>query len=117
MKTGEKYTFILSEREAGIVLAALEFVLKLWGLVPFKDEKSDLYGFAYADISTGEFKITQAPLNMVLSELARISPVEIVAPAVNQKIMPFQIVPEQKIDLPDNIGSVVQVENQRIKQN
>lgn len=42
MKTGEKYTFILSEREAGIVLAALEFVLKLWGLVPFKDEKSEL---------------------------------------------------------------------------
>ena len=39
---GEKYTFILSEREAGIVLAALEFVLKLWGLVPFKDEKSEL---------------------------------------------------------------------------
>ena len=42
MKTGEKYTFILSEREAGIVLAALEFVLKLWGLVPFRDEKSEL---------------------------------------------------------------------------
>lgn len=42
MKTGEKYTFILSERGAGIVLAALEFVLKLWDLVPFKDEKSEL---------------------------------------------------------------------------
>lgn len=69
----------------------------------FQDEKSDLYGFAYADISTGEFKITQAPLNMVMSELARITPAEIVAPAVNQKIMPFQIVPEQKIDLPDNV--------------
>ncbi len=69
----------------------------------FKDEKSDLYGFAYADISTGEFKITQAPINMIMAELARISPVEIVAPAVNQKILPFQIVPEQKIDLPENI--------------
>ncbi|MVX57600.1 hypothetical protein [Parasutterella muris] len=42
MKTSEKYTFILSEREAGIVLAALEFVLKLWDLVPFRDEKSEL---------------------------------------------------------------------------
>lgn len=39
---GEKYTFVLSEREAGIVLAALEFVLKLWDLVPFRDEKSEL---------------------------------------------------------------------------
>ena len=69
----------------------------------FKDEKSDLYGFSYADISTGELKVTQAPLNMIMAELARISPAEIVAPAVNQKIMPFQIVPEQKIDLPDDI--------------
>jgi len=69
----------------------------------FKDEKSDTYGFAYADISTGEFKVTQAPLNMVMAELARICPSEIVAPAVNQKILPFQIVPEQKIDLPENI--------------
>ena len=63
----------------------------------FKDEKSDLYGFAYADISTGEFKVTQAPLNMVMGELARITPAEVLAPAVNQKILPFQIVPEQKI--------------------
>ncbi len=69
----------------------------------FKDEKSDLYGFAYADISTGEFKVTQAPLNMVMGELARITPAEVLAPAVNQKILPFQIVPEQKIDLPENI--------------
>ena len=69
----------------------------------FKDDKSDLYGFAYADISTGEFKVTQAPINMIMSELARIAPSEIVAPAVNQKIQPFQIVPEQKIDLPEDI--------------
>lgn len=69
----------------------------------FKDEKSDLYGFAYADISTGEFKVTQAPVNMVMGELARITPAEVLAPAVNQKILPFQIVPEQKIDLPENI--------------
>ncbi len=68
-----------------------------------KDEKADLYGFSYADISTGEFKVTQAPINLVMSELARIQPVEIVAPAVNQKLQPFQIVPEQKIDLPEDI--------------
>ena len=69
----------------------------------FKEEKSDIYGFAYTDISTGEFKVTEAPLNLIMGELSRILPAEIVAPAVNQKIMPFQIVPEQKIDLPDDI--------------
>lgn len=69
----------------------------------FKDEKSDMYGFAYADISTGEFKTTQAPLNLIQAELTRISPSEIIAPSVAQKVMPFQIVPEEKIDLPENI--------------
>lgn len=69
----------------------------------FKDKKSELYGFAYTDISTGEFKTTQAPLNMIISELARLQPSEIIAPSVAQKIMPFQIVPEEKIDLPDEI--------------
>lgn len=72
----------------------------------FKDEKSDLYGFAYTDISTGEFKVTQAPLNLLTSELARINPSEIIAPAAEQKVLPFQIVPEQKIDLPDEITTL-----------
>lgn len=69
----------------------------------FNDTKSDLYGFSYADISTGEFKTTQASLSMILSELARLQPSEIIAPAIAQKVMPFQIVPEEKIDLPDEI--------------
>lgn len=70
----------------------------------FKDKKgNDLYGFSYADISTGEFKTTQAPLSMILSELARLQPSEVIAPSVAQKIMPFQIVPEEKIDLPNEI--------------
>lgn len=69
----------------------------------FKDEKSDIYGFAYSDISTGEFKVTQAPLNLLMSELARIAPAEIVAPAVRGEIKPFQIVPEERADLPDVI--------------
>ncbi len=69
----------------------------------FNDKKTEMYGFSYADISTGEFKATQAPLNMILSELARLQPSEIIAPALAQKIMPFQIVPDEKIDLPDEI--------------
>ena len=69
----------------------------------FKEEKSDLYGFAYTDISTGEFKVTQAPYNLIISELARIKPSEIIAPAAQQKVLPFQIVPELKADLPEEI--------------
>lgn len=69
----------------------------------YKSNKSDLFGFAYADISTGEFKTTQADLNMISSELARLQPSEIIAPGIQQKIMPFQIVPEEKIDLPIEI--------------
>src|SRR5574344_1534551 len=68
-----------------------------------KDKKSDIYGFSYADISTGEFKTTQASLPMIMSELARLQPSEVIAPSVAQKVQPFQIVPEAKIDLPDNI--------------
>lgn len=69
----------------------------------YKDKKSETYGFAYTDISTGEFKTTQAPLNLIMSELARLQPSEIIAPSVAQKVMPFQIVPEEKIDLPIEI--------------
>ena len=69
----------------------------------YKDEKSDLFGFAYTDISTGEFKVTQASLNLVLAELARLNPSEVVAPSLKQDIKPFQIVPDEVINLPDEI--------------
>ena len=69
----------------------------------FKDEKTDLYGFAYTDISTGEFKTTQAPLELMMGELARLNPAEIVAPSIRAEIKPFQIVPDEKINLPENI--------------
>ncbi|MGN0030576.1 MAG: DNA mismatch repair protein MutS [Candidatus Gastranaerophilaceae bacterium] len=68
-----------------------------------KDEKSDLYGFSYTDISTGEFKTTQAPLNLIMAELARLNPSEIVAAGLKQDIKPFQIVPDEVINLPDEI--------------
>lgn len=69
----------------------------------YKDEKNDLYGFSYTDISTGEFKVTQAKLNMIMAELARLNPSEIVAPSLKQDIKPFQIVPDEVINLPDEI--------------
>lgn len=69
----------------------------------YKDEKHDLFGFAYTDISTGEFKTTQAPLDLIMAELARLNPAEIIAPSIREEIKPFQIVPDEKIDLPENI--------------
>ena len=65
----------------------------------FNDEKNNIWGFAYADISTGEFKVTQAPYELIISELARISPAEVIGPSIREKIMPFQIVPDEKINL------------------
>ena len=72
----------------------------------FKDEKSDLWGFSYADISTGEFKVTQSSYELILAELARIAPTEVIGPSKKQDIQPFQIVPEEKIDLPDDIVKI-----------
>ena len=69
----------------------------------YKDEKSGLFGFAYTDISTGEFKVTQASLNLVMAELARLNPSEVVAPSLKQDIKPFQIVPDEVINLPDEV--------------
>lgn len=68
-----------------------------------KDKKTELFGFAYTDISTGEFRVTQTSFGQLLSELARIKPSEIVVPKIPQKVLPFQIVPEEKIDLPEEI--------------
>ncbi len=71
----------------------------------YKDDKKDLYGFAYTDISTGEFKTTQAPLNLIMAELARLNPSEIVAPSLKQDIKPFQIVADEVVNLPEEITS------------
>lgn len=64
---------------------------------------NQIFGLAYTDISTGEFKVTQGSLNDILAELSRINPSEILAPVKKQKVLPFQIVPEEKADLPDEI--------------
>lgn len=72
----------------------------------FEDKKSGIFGFAYTDISTGEFRVTQGDLSLILAELARVKPAEIVAPILPQKIMPFQIVPDEKVDLPDEVAKI-----------
>jgi len=68
-----------------------------------KSKKTEKYGLAYVDISTGEFKITEITEDQLNSELSRISPSEILAPAMKLEIKPFQIVPETKADLPKPI--------------
>ena len=66
-------------------------------------EENNNWGFAYTDISTGEFKAATLSYEALLTELARIQPSEIVAPAKKLKLEPFQIVPEEKINLPEEI--------------
>ena len=66
--------------------------------------ENDIYGLAYTDITTGEFKVTQGSLADILSELSRLKPSEIVTPVKKQKIQPFQVVPDEIIDLPDEIS-------------
>ncbi len=66
-------------------------------------EDNNKWGFAYTDISTGEFKAATLNYDAVLTELARIQPSEIIAPAKKLKLEPFQIVPEETVDLPEEI--------------
>lgn len=66
-------------------------------------EEKDKWGFAYTDISTGEFKAAVLNYDAVITELARIQPSEIIAPAKQLKLEPFQIVPEETVNLPDEI--------------
>ena len=69
----------------------------------FEDKASKLFGLAYIDISTAEFKITKATLGQLNEELARISPSEILIPVKKMKLMPFQVVPEEKFDVPKEV--------------
>ncbi len=66
-------------------------------------KNKDKWGFAYTDISTGEFKATQLDYETVLTELARIQPAEVIAASKKLELQPFQIVPEETVDLPEEI--------------
>lgn len=68
-----------------------------------KSAKEELWGLAYTDISTGEFKATQLNYETLLTELVRIRPSEVIAQTKKMQLQPFQIVPEETIDLPDDI--------------
>jgi DNA mismatch repair protein MutS len=68
-------------------------------------KENEKWGFAYTDISTGEFKATTLDYDALRSELARIQPAEIIAPTKKLKLEPFQIVPEETVDLPTKSNS------------
>ena len=69
-------------------------------------EEKNKWGFAYTDISTGEFKATILDYESVLTELARIQPAEIIAPIKQLKLEAYQIVPEETVDLPEDITKI-----------
>ncbi len=78
-------------------------------------EEKGKWGLAYADISTGEFKATQGNLGVVQTELARIKPAEVIGPSANQKIQPFQIVPEEVLNLPEEITKLYNCQQRFLK--
>ena len=65
--------------------------------------EKDKWGFSYTDISTGEFKAAELSYDALRTELARIQPAEVISAAKKLKLQPFQIVPEETVDLPDEI--------------
>jgi len=67
------------------------------------DESKKIFALAYADISTGEFNITQSNLTNLEKEITTIEPVEILSKSRKQEIKEFQIVPELIADIPKTI--------------
>ncbi len=74
------------------------FVLAIYSAAPYAR-----YGLAYADISTGEFYVTEIKAEYLEQELARINASEIIAPAKPVAKQPGQIVAEEEFvfDLSD----------------
>ena len=69
----------------------------------FKAKGSNLFGLAFIDVSTGEFRVTKASLIQLISELSRISPSEVLVPSKKKKQKEFQVVAEEVIDLPEEL--------------
>lgn len=67
----------------------------------------NIYGLAYVDISTGEFKITQLSEKYLLTELNRIAPSELLVPSKKVKLSEFHIVPEEVPDLPPELSNII----------
>lgn len=66
-------------------------------------KSNNRYGFSYADISTGEFFITEGNLDEILCELSKINPSELLLGLKSREIEPFKAVPEKQADIDENI--------------
>lgn len=64
----------------------------------YKDKKRHSYGFAYADVSSGEFFFTELNFDELISELNRIMPSEVLIPVIYKK-NENQIVKEKTLDM------------------
>ena len=51
-----------------------------------KDKKKEKYGFAYADVSCGDFYFTECNYEELLSELCRVIPSELIVQSVYEKL-------------------------------
>ena len=64
----------------------------------YKDKKEQKYGFAYADVSSGDFYFTELNYEQLISEINRVNPSEIVIPIVFEKSN-NQIIKEKTYDI------------------
>lgn len=62
------------------------------------DKKCENYGLAYADISTGEFYVTELSANFLDQEISRVNASEILVPSIKTKREAGQIVAEERVE-------------------
>ncbi len=67
-------------------------------------KENNQYGFSYADISTGEFFITEGTLDNILCELSKINPSELLLKIKTREIEPMKAVPEKEADIDREIS-------------
>ncbi len=68
----------------------------------FRDKKKEKYGFAYTDVSCGEFYFTELTYDELISEINRINPSEIIVPSTYKK-NDKQVVKEKTLDIDETI--------------
>jgi len=62
-------------------------------------KENNKYGLSYADVSTGEFFVTEGSLDNILCELSKINPSELLLKAKKRQIEPMKAVPEKEADI------------------
>ena len=61
------------------------------------------FGFAYCEISTGEFNLTVGNLSEIQAEIYKINPREILVPKKYVEIKPFSVVPKPETEIPQEL--------------